>query len=208
MAHFANHAVSCISHVLPAEQEIEQYFTEPSLPEEAEEESFDYAIPLEQEHLEALARYEELLSAAETPSGSRVQEICAFLQEVSELGYPFGFWYQCSQSAVDRDLALAFILYMMSNQAISPHESIHTLFSAALEAVNGILEFEPEAFQLVMVAVDASKERLVAYVPPQRQVMAEALWDNYLEMIDRGDERMDQQLIAIENVYFKLISNN
>lgn len=211
MASFAIEAVSCISHLMPTEQEIERYFADDSFPMEegeGEEESFDFSIPLEQEHLEALVRYKELLNEGDGSLDDQATAVYTFLQEVSELAYPFGFWYECCQNSSDRDLALAFILYMMSNQAISPHESLHALFNAALEAVNGILEFDMVAFQLVMATVDDAKERLVAYVPFKHQAMVDALLDNYLETIDRGDEQMNQQLFAIEAVYLKLISSH
>ncbi|NTW22471.1 hypothetical protein HGA34_02915 [Candidatus Falkowbacteria bacterium] len=209
MANFASEAISYISHLLPAEQEIKRYFTEdvpaPSEGEAEEEESFDFTEPLEQEHLEALAQYQEMVGGVGSPEDT-LAAIYDFLREKSDLSYPFGFWYECCLSSSERNLALAYIMIMMSNNAVSPHESVHCLFTAALEAVNGVLEFEAEAFQLVTGAINVARYKLIQYVPFGYQPMVEALLSNYLETIDRGDDQMDRQLFAIESVYFKLIS--
>jgi len=199
---------------LPTEQEIERFFD--ITPDEEElgddeggdDESFEFTVPLEQEHLEALEQYNELIRDEVNCPDDTPTQIYDFLQEKGEQQYPFGFWHECCQSSINRDFALAFIIVMMSEMAISPHESIHAFFSTGLEAVNGIFEFEEDAYQLLNSAIGISRLKLMCYVSVERQIMVSALLDNYLETIDRGDEQMDQRLFAIEEVYFKLISDN
>jgi len=211
MANFASEAVSCISHQMPEEQDIERYFaTDQERSEEGDgkDDYFDFAVPLEDEHLEALVNYEEMLQEEMNRPVDTPTMIYDFLQKKGEEEYPFGFWYECCCLTPEADFSLAYILIMMSNHAVSPHESIHALFTATLEAINGILEFEEEACQMVSAAIDISRDKLVQYVPFGYQPMAEALWSNYIETIERGDALMDRQLCAIEDVYFKMITSH
>ncbi len=211
MANFASEAVGFISHQVPEEQDLERYFaTVPERTEEGDEKDdyFDFAVPLEDEHLEALASYEAMLQEEMNRPKDTPTMVYDFLHEKGEQEYPFAFWYECCSLTPEADFSLAYILIMMSNHAVSPHESIHALFTATVEAINGILEFEEEAAQLVSAAIDISRDKLVGYVPSGHQTIAEALWCNYIETIERGDELMDRHLCAIEDVYFKMISSH
>lgn len=209
MARLAAEAISCITYYYPSGQAIELFF-DPEAAELAEDEYeqqvFDEAVPLEAEHLLSLDIFNELTEESGEVDHDAVYNL---LKEAAEKSYPFGFWKECFAISDGCDsVCQAFIMFMLNEQAVLPEESIHALFTTALEAGDCGQEFAIEDYEILGEAIDISRQKLNEYAPQGAEGLVKALFDCYLGIIDSGGEKMDRQLADIENVYLKMIPNH